>query len=77
MITLSLSKEEANALLLAIEAAMSKLSESADTVESEVDLKRLDSLWSRVMDAGIEKGFGGPKTREASAYLDLMQCSEV
>lgn len=76
-VTLVLNQAEANTLLLAIEAAMSEQSRAADTEKSVTRLASLDRLWSRVMDAGLEAGFGDNSGQKENCHLDLVQCSEV
>jgi len=76
-VTVSLSQQELGTLLFAIESAMSKILEGSDTSETQHQLKRLDTLWSVMMSAGSEEITGGPPSLEVSAYLNLMQCSEV
>ena len=56
--TVTLSQAEANTLLLAIEAAMSEKTRGADNKESIRALTVLDCLWSKIMDAGVDAGFG-------------------
>ena len=58
--TVTLNQAEASTLLLAIESAMAEQSRAADTKKSVRKLTELDCLWSKVMDAGLDAGFGQP-----------------